>query len=75
MRDVKKAIEEYNTMVAKYAPKYGFRMAELDEIRNITNEEDPGSIYALIANAVSFGFVVGYRAGRRDAKTRATRGM
>lgn len=73
MRDIRKAIAEYNTMVEN-SQKYDFYALELREIWEISKEEGQGDLSTLISNALSFGFMVGYRAGMHDAKDKASGG-
>jgi len=38
------------------------------ELFRLSEEEDPGDQTAAIMNSVMFGFTIGYRAAKRDAK-------
>ena len=67
MRDVKKAINNYK-MLPKTAGRYDVSLSEVMELFRLSEEEDPGDQTAAIMNSVMFGFTIGYRAAKRDAK-------
>lgn len=65
MRNVKKTIEAYTHM--KHG-KYEMSAAEIMEIKRLSDIKEPNGIYTAIMNAAMFGYVVGYRAAKREAK-------
>lgn len=65
MRDIKKTIEAYRKM--KHS-KNEINLAEIMDLMRISESEQPGDIGTVAMNAIMFGYVVGYRAAKRDMK-------
>lgn len=70
MRDYKKLREEYKDLKAKKAANFGKFYAD-DVIKVIETGKKPGGSYSdfeAITTALEAGFMLGYKAGKRDAK-------
>ena len=68
MRDIEKAITDYNKKFSN-SKKGCFYLRDIRKIHDMSN----GDIYECINNALSAGFMVGYRLAKRE-KSAATCG-
>ena len=69
MRNINKAIEDYNKKFGSGSAEGAFYCTDVEQIRQTAEGAQLGDRdYILITNALRAGFMVGYRKGKADAK-------
>lgn len=64
-RDVRKALEEYRALKERKGERFGvFRYSDLCQVKEIGG----GSRFETISAALEFGFIVGYKAAKRERR-------
>ncbi len=74
-RSMQKAIEDYRALKAKKGGNFGaFYFSEAEELRKITLDSTGTNfqeiVLAAVWNGLKAGFMIGYRAGLREASKR-----
>ena len=72
-RSMQKAIDEYNALLKKKAGNFGsFYVSDVNELKKIATDKGGINFWDIvlsaIGNSLQAGFMIGYKAGLREAK-------
>ena len=74
-RNMQKAIDDYNALIKKKGGNFGaFYASDVEELKKITTDESGINFWEVVLealwNGLRAGFMIGYRAGLREASRR-----
>lgn len=74
-RNMQKAIDDYNALIKKKGGNFGaFYASDVEELKKITTDESGTNFWEVVLealwNGLRAGFMIGYRAGLREASKR-----
>ena len=74
-RNMRKVIDDYNALIKKKGGNFGaFYASDVEELKKITTDESGTNFWEVVLaalwNGLRAGFMIGYRAGLREASKR-----
>ena len=74
-RNMQKEIDDYNALIKKKGGNFGaFYASDVEELKKITTDESGTNFWEVVLealwNGLRAGFMIGYRAGLREASKR-----